>query len=161
MDLASTSVVKANGRWRPIRPRVGFRRQTCRCGGLETTSNLPLIKSAHEPNAKQDWPGPCLCTPEKVRASGSCRFTPESGHLVSQPFSLDFEFSGGLFASIGNDFVFNLLPLIEGAEAGAFDRRDVDEYVLASTTVRLNKTIAFGRVEPLHSTGRHYHRSQS
>ena len=62
--------------------------------------------------------------------------------------SLDLEVAGGFLASIRDDFVFDLLTLIEGAEAGAFDRRDMNEHVPAAATSRLNKTIAFGRVEP-------------
>src|SRR5262245_36957197 len=68
--------------------------------------------------------------------------------------SHDFEVAGGFLASIRENFVFDVLTLIEGAEASAFDRRDMNEHVLAATR-RLNKTIAFCRVEPFHSTARH------
>jgi len=58
--------------------------------------------------------------------------------------SHDFEVAGGFLASIRENFVFDLLTLIEGAEASAFDRRDMNEHVPAATR-RLNKTIAFVR----------------
>lgn len=79
------------------------------------------------------------------------------GLLVLRTVSLDLEIAGGFLASIRDYFVFDMLTLIEGAEAGAFDCRDMNEHVLAATS-RLNKTIAFGRIEPLNSTTRH-HRS--
>ena len=42
----------------------------------------------------------------------------------------------------------------EGRQTGPLYRRDMDENVLAAT-LRLNEPITFGRVEPLHDTGRH------
>ena len=50
--------------------------------------------------------------------------------------------------------IFNHLPLIETAEAGSFDRGDVDEHIFAAT-LRLNKSISLLRIEPLHGTFRH------
>ena len=38
--------------------------------------------------------------------------------------------------------------------AGALDRRDMNKHIFASA-LRLNETVSFGRVEPLHSTCRH------
>ena len=65
-----------------------------------------------------------------------------------QPRSLDLEVAGGFLASIRDDLIVDLLTLVEGAEAGAFDCRDMNEHVLAAAS-RLNKTIAFGRIEPV------------
>jgi hypothetical protein len=80
------------------------------------------------------------------------------GLLLFRTVSLGLEVFSRFFALVGNEFVFDLLTLIEGAEAGAFDRRDMNEHVLAAVAIRLNKPITLGRIEPLHSTGRH-HRS--
>src|SRR5580704_3459366 len=46
------------------------------------------------------------------------------------------------------------LPLIETAEAGSFDCRDVDEHIFAAA-LWLNEPIPLLRVEPLHGTFRH------
>src|SRR6478752_7459000 len=60
-------------------------------------------------------------------------------------------------SSSARDFlVFDDLPLIETAEAGSFDRRDVDKHISAAATLRLNEPIALGRIEPLHGAFRHY-----
>src|ERR1700692_3544791 len=53
-----------------------------------------------------------------------------------------------------NLFVLDLLALVEGRQTGPLYRRDMDENVLAAA-LRLNEPITFGRVEPLHDTGRH------
>src|SRR5208282_2770499 len=53
-----------------------------------------------------------------------------------------------------NLFVLDLLALVEGRQTGLLYRRDMDENVLAAA-LRLNEPITFGRVEPLHDTGRH------
>src|SRR5262249_49829021 len=53
-------------------------------------------------------------------------------------------------ALVGYLFVLNSLPLMECAEAGLFNGRDVNENVSATAIRRLNKSICLGRVEPLH-----------
>src|ERR1700692_2733657 len=53
-----------------------------------------------------------------------------------------------------NLFVLDLLALVEGRQTGPLYCRDMDENVLAAA-LRLNEPITFGRVEPLHDTGRH------
>src|ERR1700761_4998915 len=60
---------------------------------------------------------------------------------------------GGL-AALHCDFVADLLALIEATKPRRLNRRDVDEYVLA-TILRHDKPEALGGVEPLHSTDRH------
>src|ERR1700733_2107132 len=69
--------------------------------------------------------------------------------------ALNLEVFRRRFALVGNFFVFDDLPLIEAAEAGSLDRRDVDENIFAAS-LRLNKPIAFLRVEPLHGTYGHF-----
>ena len=44
------------------------------------------------------------------------------GILLFRTVSLDFEVFSRLFALVGNEFVFDFLTVIKGAEAGAFDR---------------------------------------
>ena len=51
-------------------------------------------------------------------------------------------------------FVLDLLVVLEALEAGALDGADVDEHVLAAVVGR-DETVALGRVEPLHRSGRH------
>ena len=53
-------------------------------------------------------------------------------------------------AFVGYFFVLNSLPLIEGAQAGLFNGRDVNENIPPTSARRLNKSVPFGRVEPLH-----------
>jgi hypothetical protein len=60
-----------------------------------------------------------------------------------------------LLAAIFNNFVLDHLPFIEGTQARAFNRGDMNEYVLASAALRLNETITFLRIEPLHRAARH------
>src|SRR5262245_22493899 len=46
------------------------------------------------------------------------------------------------------------LAFIEGAQAGTFHCRDVDEHILASA-LQLNESVALRRIEPLHVPSRH------
>ena len=46
--------------------------------------------------------------------------------------SRDLEVLSGLLATITHNFILNGLALVEGAQAGSLDRRDMDEHVLAS-----------------------------
>src|SRR6266496_3834990 len=66
----------------------------------------------------------------------------------------DLEVFGGLLAPIAGNFVLNDLPLVESAQAGTLDRGKVDEHILAAA-LRLNESVALGRVEPLHSSCGH------
>jgi hypothetical protein len=50
--------------------------------------------------------------------------------------------------------LFDDLSLVETAEAGSFDCRDVDKHIFAAA-LRLNKPVPLLRVEPLHGTFRH------
>jgi hypothetical protein len=66
----------------------------------------------------------------------------------------DSQIFGGRLATVAHFFVAHLGTLIEAAQSRFFDGGDVDEHVLAAI-VRLNKSIALCRVEPLHCTYRH------
>jgi hypothetical protein len=57
-------------------------------------------------------------------------------------------------AAIADQFEFHALAFVERAQAGALHRRDMHEHVLA-TVGRLNEAVAFGGVEPLHSSASH------
>jgi hypothetical protein len=66
----------------------------------------------------------------------------------------DPEIFRGCFSAILHLFIADLGPLIEAAKASSFHSRDVYEYIFAAV-VRLNESVPFSRVEPLHSTCRH------
>ena len=70
--------------------------------------------------------------------------------------ALNLEVLGRSFAPVRDFLVFDNLPLIQAAEAGSFDRRDVYKHISAAAILRLNKPIALGRIEPLHGAFRHY-----
>jgi hypothetical protein len=70
--------------------------------------------------------------------------------------ALNLEVLSRSFAPIRDFLVFDDLPFIETAEAGSFHRGDVDEHIFAAATLRLNKPIALGRIEPLHGAFSHY-----
>jgi hypothetical protein len=65
------------------------------------------------------------------------------------------EVSRGLLAALGHHFVADLLALDEGAHAGALDRTDVHEHVLAAVA-RLDESEAFLGIEELHGTCGHH-----
>jgi hypothetical protein len=65
------------------------------------------------------------------------------------------QISGRLLAAIADDVVGDLGTLAQVVQPGLLKSRDMDEHVLAATAVRLNETITFIRVKPLHSTCRH------
>jgi hypothetical protein len=67
----------------------------------------------------------------------------------------DPEIFRGCFPAVLLLFVAHLRTLIEGAQPGLFDRRDVYEYVFAAV-VGLNKSKSLGRVEPLYGTCCHF-----
>src|ERR1700686_5909994 len=68
--------------------------------------------------------------------------------------AVNLEVFGRRFALVGDFFVFDNLPLIEAAQAGSFDSGNMDKHVFAAT-FRLNKPVAFLRIEPLHRAARH------
>jgi len=59
-----------------------------------------------------------------------------------------------LLALVRHNIEGDLGTLVEAIQAGSFDCRNMHEDILAAV-VGLNKSIALGRVEPLHSTCRH------
>src|ERR1700674_562238 len=87
-------------------------------------------------------------------ASGGLRQRPVLFARCARSTSFDFEVLCRGLAAIADDFVLDLLAFIEGAEAGALYRRDVDKHVLAAT-LRLNEAVTLDGVEPFHSSDRH------
>src|SRR5215471_5386193 len=68
---------------------------------------------------------------------------------TGSPPLCDFDVLCRRFATVADDFEFDLLALIECCESGTFHRRDMNEHVL-STSFRLDEAVAFGWVEPLY-----------
>jgi hypothetical protein len=65
-----------------------------------------------------------------------------------------FQIRGRQFATLAHDVVADLLPLIEVAHAGAFDRGNVDKYIFP-TTFRLYEAKALLGIEKLDCTRSH------
>src|SRR5215471_4060247 len=68
---------------------------------------------------------------------------------------LNLQIYGRCFPAVLFDLIFNLLPFVERAQSSALDRGDVDEYVFAAS-LRLDKSIALGWIEPLRGAARHF-----
>src|SRR6516165_933120 len=69
--------------------------------------------------------------------------------------STHFEIGRRLLAAVADQFIVEHLALVERAQAGPLDRRDVDEHVSAAV-LRLNEPIALRRVEPFHGASSHH-----
>jgi hypothetical protein len=74
--------------------------------------------------------------------------------LASKISTLNPEIFCRSLSLIRRFFVFDSLPFIERGQASPFDRRDVNEDVFAAA-LRLDETVPFSRIEPLHGTLRH------
>jgi hypothetical protein len=68
---------------------------------------------------------------------------------------LSLEIHRRCFPAVLFDLILEVLPFIERAQSSALDRGDVDEHVFAAW-LRLDKSIALGRIEPLHGAARHF-----
>src|SRR3984893_16656947 len=88
------------------------------------------------------------------RSDSSLRFLASAASARHRTRSLDFNVLRRGFAAVADDFILDLLAFIERAQASALHRRDMNEYVLRAA-LGLNETVAFGRVDPLHRSGRH------
>src|SRR5690606_16522082 len=64
-------------------------------------------------------------------------------------------FSGRFAVTTGNEFEFDLCVFLKGRQSGAFNCRNMHESV-SPASIRSDKTISFGGVEPLYSTCSHY-----
>jgi len=90
-------------------------------------------------------------TPAKYFDSASARF---AGFDVAPNPALTLQILCRCFALVRDVLVFDDLPLIETAETGALDCRDVDKDIFAAA-LRLNESIPFLRIEPRHGAFRH------
>src|SRR5262252_3203495 len=68
---------------------------------------------------------------------------------------LNLEIHRRCFPAVLFDLKLDLLPFIERAQSSALDRGDVNEHVFAAS-LRLDKSIALGWIEPLHGAARHF-----
>jgi hypothetical protein len=82
--------------------------------------------------------------------SRSCGKVSVSGRASA----LNLEMFCRCFSFVRDFLVFDNLPLIESAEAGFLDSRDMDKHILAAV-LRLDKPVPFLRVEPFHGAERH------
>jgi hypothetical protein len=62
--------------------------------------------------------------------------------------SLDSEIYRRRFSTVFFDLVLNGLPFVERAQASTLNGRDMNKHVPTAAALRLNKSIAFGRIEP-------------
>src|SRR5215813_2770907 len=62
---------------------------------------------------------------------------------------LNLEIHRGCFPVVLFDLILEVLPFIERGQSSALDRGDVDEYIFAAC-LRLDKSVALRRIEPLH-----------
>jgi hypothetical protein len=69
--------------------------------------------------------------------------------------SPDLEIIRRLLTAIADDLIFDCLTFIKRTKAGTFNRGDMDEHVLAPA-LRLNESIALGRVEPFDGASSHH-----
>src|SRR5215475_9690846 len=81
--------------------------------------------------------------------TGSASRSPETPSRL-----LNLEIHRRCFPTVLFDLIFDLLPLVERAQSSTFDCRDVNKDISAPA-LRLNKSIAFGRIEPFNATCRH------
>src|SRR5664280_3720177 len=79
----------------------------------------------------------------------------ERAPLLTARLASNLEVFGRSLAAIGNFFVFDCLPFVQGGKASFLDRRNMNKNVLA-TAGGLDESKTLGRVEPLHSTFSHH-----
>jgi hypothetical protein len=117
-----------------------------RCLVREAVSILPASSMRDGKAPRATW-GLFIAVPNIDGISLAARSVPF-------PQSLDLEVLRRLLAAIAHDFKLDSLALVKGAQPGAFDRRYMHEHVL-TPALRLNKSIALCRIEPLHVSSRH------
>jgi hypothetical protein len=108
---------------------------------------LPLLAGGHlgQQHADRDMPG-------SVKRPAYYRW---AGLLFNRNRELDgLQIRGRQFAALAHNVVADLLPLIEIAHAGAFDRGNVDEYIFP-TILRLYEAKAPLGIEKLDCTRSH------
>src|SRR5260370_42429285 len=76
------------------------------------------------------------------------------GWALSVARSLDLEILRRRFSAVAYDLELDLLAFIERGETRLLHSRNVHKHI-APAALRLDESIAFGRIKPLHSPGRH------
>src|SRR5437764_8681056 len=151
-DWAKLSVVvQANTRPQETKQRANMAKPLPHIG-LCTTNASPashggLAVSSHLGR----HPGQLGCRRKTlgVKDAERCRFSEEASRLCG------LQIARRLLAALGHDLVADLLAFHESAHAGALDRADVHEHVLAAVA-RLDEAKAFLRIEELHGTCGHH-----
>src|SRR5262249_35054502 len=75
--------------------------------------------------------------------------------LMKLSRSTRFEIVRRLLAAVAGHFIVDHLALVERAQAGPLDRRDMDEHVSAAV-LGLNEPKTLRRVEPFHCASSHH-----
>ena len=75
--------------------------------------------------------------------------------------ALNFQVLRRGLAAVRHSLAFDHFGLIEGGQTSPLDRGNMYEDILAATTLRLDEPVAFGRVEPFHSSCSHLWSSSS
>jgi hypothetical protein len=97
--------------------------------------------------------------PVARRHMGKCRnqqpYRSYGGWLARAKSALNLQILCRRFTPVRDFLVFDDLSLIETTKTGSLDCRNVDKHIFAAA-LRLNESIPFLRIEPLHSTLGHY-----
>ena len=141
---------------------------------------MRAIKAVIPPNqpARSNELATWHSTPSAISSSGSIpsSIIKVSRHATTRPRATSLPDCSWSADSLGSNdgqaltkpqifrrFLTAILDDIEGylrtlgqrSETRSFHRRDMDEYVFASTAVWLNEAVTLGRIEPLHCSARH------
>jgi hypothetical protein len=77
-----------------------------------------------------------------------------NGRAVTRGRLLNFETHGRCFPAVLFDLILEVLPFIERIQSSALDSGMWTNMSLPC--LRLDKSVAFGRIEPLHGAARHF-----
>jgi hypothetical protein len=94
---------------------------------------------------------------QQSREGGSEAVVEQAQHLTIAlaGSALNLQIFCRCFSLVRYFLVFDTLPLIEAAQAGSLDGRDMNKHIF-SAALRLNKSVAFLGIEPFHRTARHF-----
>src|SRR5712691_9880979 len=113
--------------------------------------NKPCARWISAPNGEVPL---CRCTKIVVGA----RWSDDASHSVCGRYpvtrSLDLKILRRRFSAVAYDLELDLLAFIERGQTRPLHSRNVHKYI-APAALRLDESIAFGRIKPLHSPGRH------
>src|SRR6266852_5263625 len=110
---------------------------------------------AHEISAPNGEVPLCRCTKIIVgarRSDGASPFRLFGRYPVAR--SLDLKILRRRFSAVAYDLELDLLAFIERGQTRLLHSRNVHKHILPAA-LRLDESVAFGRIQPLHSPGRH------